>query len=61
MATITKKKKKTSFYLVIGITGIFAVLGGFFTTYLSPMTGTQFHLPNVIHIHGAFAFSCCNQ
>ncbi|KIC94375.1 hypothetical protein [Flavihumibacter solisilvae] len=57
MATITKKKKKTSFYLVIGITGIFAVLGGFFTTYLSPMTGAQFHLPAVIHIHGAFAFA----
>lgn len=50
------KRKKSSFYLFIGIVGLFAVVVGFFTTYIRPSLSGDFASPLIVHIHGAFAF-----
>ena len=53
---IAVKKKKRSFYLLIGIAGVLAVVVGFFTTYIRPSFNGDFNVPVIVHIHGAFAF-----
>jgi len=55
MSTILKRKK-ASFYLLIGIIGLLAISIGFFTTYIKPSFQGTFKAPVIIHIHGAFAF-----
>jgi vacuolar-type H+-ATPase subunit I/STV1 len=54
---IAVKKKKNSFYLLIGIVGFLAVVVGFFTTYIRPSYNGKFIAPVIVHIHSAFAFS----
>lgn len=54
--SITVKKKKNSFYLLIGVIGLLAVLTGFFTTYIKPSLYGSFSAPLIIHIHGFLAF-----
>jgi hypothetical protein len=54
--SIAAKKKKSSFYLVIGIVGFLAVVIGFFTTYIQPSFNGDFNAPAIVHIHGGFAF-----
>jgi hypothetical protein len=54
--SVAVKKKKNSFYLLIGIVGILAVVVGFFTTYIRPSFSGGFTVPLIVHIHGAFAF-----
>jgi hypothetical protein len=53
---IAIKKKKSSFYLLIGIVGFLAVVVGFFTTYIRPSFNRAFTAPLIVHIHGAFTF-----
>lgn len=54
--SIAVKRKKNSFYLLIAIVGLLAVVVGFFTTYLKPSFSGDFSAPVIVHIHGAFAF-----
>jgi hypothetical protein len=54
---IAAKRKKSSFYLLMGIVALFAVVVGFFTTYISPSFRGSFTAPVIVHIHGAFAFA----
>lgn len=51
-----KKNKKYSYYFLMGVVGILAVVIGFFTTYISPSLKGSFDAPVIVHIHGAFAF-----
>jgi hypothetical protein len=54
--SIAINKKKNSFYLLIGLIGLAAVVVGFFTTYIRPSFNGGFTAPLIVHIHGAFAF-----
>jgi hypothetical protein len=49
-------KRTPSFFLVIGLVGVFAVLTGFAKTFILPVSAGNFKAPPVIYIHGAFAF-----
>ncbi|CAN5571051.1 hypothetical protein BH10BAC3_BH10BAC3_16760 [soil metagenome] len=49
--------KKPSFFLIIAIVGLFAVLIGFARTFIIPVATNRFSAPILIHIHGAFAFT----
>jgi len=51
-----KKYKKYSYYFLMGVVGILAILIGFYTTYITPNLKGSFKAPVVVHIHGAFAF-----
>ena len=51
------QKKKPSFFLIIAIVGLFAVLIGFAKTFIIPVATNSFSAPLLIHIHGAFAFA----
>lgn len=51
------QKRKYSFYLLMGVVGLLAVIIGFFTTYIQPSFKGSFKAPTVVHIHGAFAFA----
>ena len=53
--SVVIKKKKNSFYLLIGIIGLLAVIIGFFTTYIKPTFQGSLAIPIVVHIHGSFA------
>lgn len=57
MKTSTRKQKKSSYYLLIGIIGIIAVVIGFLTTYIKPSLQGTFKAPIIVHVHGAFAFA----
>lgn len=49
--------KKASFYLLMGVVALLAVLVGFFTTYILPSLMGSFQAPGVVHMHGLFAFA----
>ncbi len=51
------KIKSTSYYLVLAITGLFAVLAGFAKTFIAPSIAGTFTAPTAVYLHGAFAFS----
>ncbi|MEO6405026.1 MAG: hypothetical protein ABIO32_06020 [Ferruginibacter sp.] len=51
-----ERKKKPSFFLIIAIVGLLAVLIGFAKTFIIPVATNSFSAPLLIHIHGAFAF-----
>lgn len=57
MTETTSKRNKPSFFLIIGWIGLFAVLIGFATTFIIPVSAGTFKAPFVIYLHGAFAFS----
>jgi magnesium-transporting ATPase (P-type) len=48
---------KTKLFLAIGLIGLFAVLTGFSTTFLIPLSKGTFKAPTIIYIHGFFSFS----
>ncbi len=51
------KIRKLSFFAIIGLIGLFAVLAGFAKTFIIPVTEGSFKAPFVIYLHGIFAFS----
>lgn len=53
--SIAIRKKKNSYYLLIGVIGLLAVFIGFFTTYIRPSFSGGINVPVVVHIHAAFA------
>ena len=48
---------KSKFFLVISIIGLLAVLTGFSTTFIFPLSNGTFKAPVMVYVHGAFAFS----
>jgi len=52
-----QKRKSFSFFVIIGIVGLFAVLIGFGKTFIIPSINGSFDAPFIVHLHGAFAFS----
>ena len=50
------RKRKPSFFLIIAIVGLFAVLIGFAKTFIITVATNNFSAPLLIHIHGAFSF-----
>jgi hypothetical protein len=57
VSTIKKRKKRSSFFLIMGIVGLLAIHIGFAKTYLMPVAQGNFKAPLVVYIHGALAFS----
>ncbi len=56
MVRAPKKTRKNSFYLLVGVLGLLAVVGGFLTTYIRPVLEGAFEAPLIVHVHGAAAF-----
>jgi hypothetical protein len=54
---VGKKKKTLSFFAIVAIIGLAAVLIGFAKTFIIPTAEGTFKAPIIIHIHGAFAFA----
>jgi uncharacterized membrane protein YiaA len=50
-------KNRPSFFLIIGLIGVFAVLAGFSRTFIIPVAAGTFKAPFTIHLHAALAFS----
>jgi hypothetical protein len=50
------RQNKTKLFLAVGIIGLFAVLIGFSTTFLVPLSKGSFHAPLLVHVHAALAF-----
>ena len=57
MPEVTNRRNKPSFFLIMGWIGLFAVLVGFATTFIMPVSAGTFKAPFVIYLHGTFAFS----
>lgn len=57
MPEITNRRNKPSFFLIMGWIGLFAVVVGFATTFIMPVSAGTFKAPFVIYLHGTFAFS----
>jgi len=49
--------KRPSFFFIIGLVGMLAVLIGFSKTFFLPVVAGTFKAPMAIHIHGLFAFA----
>jgi uncharacterized membrane protein YozB (DUF420 family) len=49
--------RKPSYFFLIGVVGVLAVLIGFSRTFLVPMATGTFQAPMIIYIHGGFAFA----
>ena len=56
MVRTPKKTRKNSVYLLVGALGLLAVVGGFLTTYISPVLEGRFTAPLIVHVHGGAAF-----
>ena len=54
---VSAKYFKNKLFLTVGIIGLFAILIGFSTTFLIPVSRGSFKAPVIVHIHAAFAFS----
>ncbi len=50
------KKRRSSFFFVMSLVGLCAVLIGFTKTLFIPVAAGSFKAPFAIHLHGAFAF-----
>ncbi len=50
-------KRKPSFFLIMAIVGLLAVLIGFAKTFIIPVATNHFSAPTIIHVHGTFAFA----
>src|SRR5687767_12054718 len=50
-------KVRFSYFLLIGVFGLFGALAGFMGTFFIPVAQGTFKAPFVIYVHGAFAFS----
>lgn len=55
--TAEPRTPRVSFFMTMGLIGIFAVLTGFAKTFIIPSAAGTFKAPLIIHVHGAFAFS----
>lgn len=51
-----KKKGRYSFFLIMSLVSLFAVLTGFAKTFITPVTTGNFKAPFTIYLHGALAF-----
>jgi uncharacterized membrane protein YiaA len=49
------KKGRYSFFLIMSVVGLFAVLAGFAKTFIMPVTAGNFKAPFTIYLHGALA------
>jgi hypothetical protein len=54
---VGREKKSVSFFAIIAMVGLLAVLIGFGGTFILPSAKGTFLAPPIIYIHGAFAFS----
>jgi uncharacterized membrane protein len=52
----TTKTSRSSFFLVMSLVWLFAVLVRFAKTFIIPVAAGSFKAPFSIHLHGAFAF-----
>lgn len=50
-------RRKFSFFLIIGLIGLFGAITGFMGTFFIPVTTGTFEAPFIIYLHGFFAFS----
>lgn len=50
-------KKNPSYFLIMALVGLAAVLIGFAKTFIIPVATNSFKAPLLIHVHGAFAFA----
>ncbi len=57
MTRITGKRKPSSFFLIMGCVGLFAILTGFSQTFIIPLSLQKFEAPGSIYIHAFFTFS----
>lgn len=51
------KSPPSQLYLIMAFVGLFAVLAGFSTTFIIPVSRNTFNAPPLIYIHGALAMS----
>jgi hypothetical protein len=51
------KQSSPSFFIIIGLIGLFGALTGFMSTFFIPLSKGSFQAPFVIYLHGFFAFS----
>ncbi len=51
------KRRPLSFFLIMSLVGLAAVLVGFGKTFIMPVAAGTFQAPFSIHLHGAFAFA----
>lgn len=51
----SKRNRKSKFFLILGIIGLFAVLAGFLKPFILPVTNGNFKAPLIIYVHGLFA------
>jgi len=54
---VKNRAKRLSFFFVIAIVGVLAVIIGFARTFFIPLSTGTFVAPTSIHIHGSFAFA----
>ena len=51
------RRSRASFFLIMGLIGLLAVITGFAKTFIIPVTAGSFEAPFAIYLHGTFAFS----
>ncbi|WP_034258254.1 hypothetical protein [Altibacter lentus] len=51
------KTSKPSYFFLMAIVGLLAVLIGFAKTFIIPITEGSFSAPGIVYVHGAFTFS----
>jgi len=56
-SVVNKETRTPSFFIIIAIVGLLAVLIGFAKTFIIPTVEGTFKAPPIVHIHGAFAFA----
>lgn len=54
---MTPKPNRSPFYVIMGMIALFAVIGGFATTFILPVSQGTFKAPFVVYLHGALALS----
>ena len=57
MESVLRPRPGFSFFLIIGLIGLFGAFTGFMSTFFVPVSAGTFRAPFVIYLHGAFAFT----
>jgi hypothetical protein len=57
VASYWTRDRRQLFYVLLALLGMAAVLIGFSTTYILPLSRRSFHAPTIVHVHGALALS----
>jgi hypothetical protein len=57
MSVSSNKRQRSKFFLVMGFTGVLAVLIGFAKTFFIPVADRSFKAPFSVYLHGFFAFA----